>query len=145
MKPEIKKKWVDALRSGEYEQGKWKLTRIDDYTDSIGQGKERFCVLGVLCDLAVKDGLSLTFRYDRDLDNEGNLTEFRAYESLWDEDSGDYTDLNSTDLPDEVLRWAGLYESPVVIYDEQYKTLTELNDLLDVPFPALAEIINDQM
>ena len=39
MNPTIKQKWVDALRSGKYEQGQWKLTRIDDYTDIMGEGK----------------------------------------------------------------------------------------------------------
>jgi hypothetical protein len=41
MNPEIKKKWVKALRSGKYEQGRGNLKNSD------GQ----FCCLGVLCDL----------------------------------------------------------------------------------------------
>jgi hypothetical protein len=45
MNPKIKKLWTDALRSGDYLQGKQKLN-FDG----------RFCCLGVLCDLAVKDG-----------------------------------------------------------------------------------------
>jgi hypothetical protein len=44
MKPEIKKLWVDALRSGEYKQGQNAL-RINDH----------FCCLGVLCDLHCKE------------------------------------------------------------------------------------------
>ena len=42
MKPAIKKLWLDALRSGEYEQCKGKL--------HDGEG---FCCLGVLYDVAV--------------------------------------------------------------------------------------------
>lgn len=145
MKTEIKQKWVDALRSGEYEQGKWKLTRIDDYTDIMGQGKERFCVLGVLCDIAVKDGIELPIGYDRDYDKNAEWIEFRVYKSMWNEEEGEYDDTNSTDLPDEVLRWAGLDENPVVVYDEQTATLTELNDLLDVPFSTLATLIDEQL
>jgi len=45
MKPEIKKLWTDALRSGEYHQGRRALN-----------SEGRFCCLGVLCDLAVKAG-----------------------------------------------------------------------------------------
>ena len=45
MKPEIKKQWVQALRSGEYKQGRGQLK----------QGAT-FCCLGVLCDLAVQSG-----------------------------------------------------------------------------------------
>lgn len=145
MKTEIKQKWVDALRSGEYKQGKWKLTRIDDYTDIMGQGKERFCVLGVLCDIAVKDGMELPIGYDRDYDKNAEWIEFRVYQSMWNEEEGEYDDTNSTDLPDEVLRWAGLDENPVVVYDEQSATLTELNDLLDVPFSTLATLIDEQL
>lgn len=40
MDPELKKKWVEALRSGDYEQGETRL-----YTGSTNQ----FCCLGVLC------------------------------------------------------------------------------------------------
>ncbi len=43
MNPEIKAKWVAALRSGEYKQATGRL-RVDD----------SFCCLGVLCDLHAK-------------------------------------------------------------------------------------------
>lgn len=39
--------WIEALRSGEYRQGRGRLRNVT--------GTE-FCCLGVLCDLAVKDG-----------------------------------------------------------------------------------------
>jgi hypothetical protein len=41
MKPEIKKLWVEALRSGKYKQGKYHLHTGDKY-----------CCLGVLCDIS---------------------------------------------------------------------------------------------
>lgn len=44
MKPAIKKKWVAALRSGKYKQGK----------DQLKTSEERFCCLGVLTDLYCK-------------------------------------------------------------------------------------------
>lgn len=44
MNDEIKKKWIAALRSGEYKQGNSVLKREDD-----------FCCLGVLCDLHRKE------------------------------------------------------------------------------------------
>lgn len=43
MNPEVKAKWVAALRSGYYEQTKSVLT--------VGDGKT-FCCLGVLCDIS---------------------------------------------------------------------------------------------
>jgi hypothetical protein len=44
MNAEIKQKWLAALRSGQYEQGRCALR-----TDEGGQ--RRYCCLGVLCDL----------------------------------------------------------------------------------------------
>lgn len=40
LRPEVKKLWMDALRSGRYSQGREALRRDD-----------QFCCLGVLCDL----------------------------------------------------------------------------------------------
>lgn len=41
MNPEIKAKWIEALRSGKYKQGQNRLRSIDNH----------FCCLGVLCDV----------------------------------------------------------------------------------------------
>jgi len=46
MNKEIKARWIKALRSGDYKQGRDRLKRNDTY-----------CCLGVLCDLSVKDGI----------------------------------------------------------------------------------------
>lgn len=46
MKPEIKEKWLTALKSGKYIQGTKKLSN---------HGKH--CCLGVLCELAVEAGI----------------------------------------------------------------------------------------
>lgn len=47
MKQEIAERWVQALRSGEYKQGLSRLRTKDD----------GYCCLGVLCDLASKEGV----------------------------------------------------------------------------------------
>lgn len=44
MNQEIKKRWVAALRSGDYKQGTGALRNADN----------KFCCLGVLCDLHSK-------------------------------------------------------------------------------------------
>ena len=44
MNPQIKQKWVSALRSGDYQQTQGRLRKEDG-----------FCCLGVLCDLYAKD------------------------------------------------------------------------------------------
>jgi len=88
MNKDIKKKWVDALRSGEYKQGKGQL-RLYDVS---------FCCLGVLCNLAMKEGLAKW---------ENN--------SFLDQEFG---------LPEEVTNWAGLKEGDFQICDN----LAGMND-----------------
>lgn len=44
---EVIEHWIKALRSGEYKQAQNKLKNTQ---------KNSFCCLGVLCDLAAKDG-----------------------------------------------------------------------------------------
>lgn len=44
----IKARWVEKLRSGDYEQGRVYLHDRDD----------KFCCLGVLCEIAVEDGVA---------------------------------------------------------------------------------------
>ena len=58
MNPEVKQKWIDALRSGDYEQGSEKLRGVNGY-----------CCLGVLCDI-----------YSREYDTQW---EFRGYDEYW--------------------------------------------------------------
>lgn len=54
MNPELKAKWVAALRSGDYKQTKGALKKII-YTYNRGSFVEKeeyaFCCLGVLCDI----------------------------------------------------------------------------------------------
>lgn len=47
----IKQRWVDALRSGNYAQGTGFLRQNGD-----GLPVDKWCCLGVLCDLAAQDG-----------------------------------------------------------------------------------------
>lgn len=46
MNPELKAKWIAALRSGKYQQGKDRLRTHDN----------KFCCLGVLCDINDNSG-----------------------------------------------------------------------------------------
>lgn len=47
------RKWVDALRSGGYQQGNDRLN-VDD---------SKFCCLGVACEVAMRDGLEIEKGY----------------------------------------------------------------------------------
>lgn len=44
---DIKKKWVEALRSGRYKQGSGRLVTVR----GLGSEEDHFCCLGVLCEI----------------------------------------------------------------------------------------------
>lgn len=109
MKAEIKAKWVEALRSGEYRQGRGYLRN--------GGG---FCCLGVLCDLAAKEGIGEWVGYP---------PHFRC---------GDFS---SDRLPPQaVLDWAGLTQMNPLISDSRL-TASSLNDNSRFSFNKIAELI----
>ena len=53
MNPEIKTRWLEALLSGKYQQGAGYLRSQDALTETA----DSYCCLGVLCELAVEDGI----------------------------------------------------------------------------------------
>lgn len=55
MKKKIKKLWLEALNSGEYAQGRRFLCQK-------GKKYDTFCCLGVLCDIAVLQGLKMNLQ-----------------------------------------------------------------------------------
>lgn len=90
MDARIKSLWVDALRSGEYEQGEGVLAEDG-----------RYCCLGVLCEVAIKDGVPLK-RVDQ-----GEHYMSTLY--------GVGINLESHILPSVVTDWAGLNsDNPLV-------------------------------
>ena len=116
MKYNIMKKWTKALRSGEYEQGKGQL--VDD--------KDRFCCLGVLCNLAV----------DEDI---GEWKDKGQYYVFLDKQKNARED----DLSVLVQKWAGINSSQVYFGDKEnpYSTLIYLNDDGNKTFEEIADII----
>jgi len=88
MDPTIKHQWTEALRSGQYPQGKEWLRNADG----------AYCCLGVLCEL---------YRQTQDLTG-----------LQWNREQNDqayhYGDCCSL-LPEAVLEWAGLPEDDAVV------------------------------
>lgn len=131
MNPDIKQRWVEALRSGEYLQGTGTL-----HTRAVGTNFEEahhFCCLGVLCDLAFKDGVIPA--------PELNVDD-------WTHTYGRDDDLDNNLLPKVVMRWAGLdLPGPHVHYvnDEGIEGEIELAVLNDggVSFEEIARIIEE--
>lgn len=114
MKEEIKTKWLTALRSGEYEQGKHRLVTKNYDTDTY-----TYCCLGVLCDLAAKEGVVKR--------KAGGFSH------------PVYNDHSNIVLPNAVQRWAGIEDTtlndessygsaPLVEIDGEYAALSDWND-----------------
>lgn len=56
MNAEVKKKWVNALRSGDYHQGRGRLRKRRNPESTKDRNLDLFCCLGVLCDLYDPEG-----------------------------------------------------------------------------------------
>jgi len=110
MNQEIKRRWIEALRSDKYKQGKASLRGLDD----------TFCCLGVLTDLYVQEhGKKWIER------SNAFLTFF-----IFDGEGGV--------LPGSVIKWAGLNcENPVIgdfnlaTHNDEGKSFTEIADLIN--------------
>lgn len=81
MNAEVKKLWIEALRSGEYEQGRGRLKTANN----------GYCCLGVLCELH-REAVEGSWE-ESDNDNIGSFYEGQRYS-----------------LPKLVMKWAGLNE-----------------------------------
>lgn len=89
MNPEIKTRWVAALRSGNYRQGKKKLAQQMTRTMPMTH-----CCLGVLCELAVEDGIIEAMNHPS-----GASGQVRYF--------GGPNNWKATALPPAVSEWAG--------------------------------------
>ena len=113
MNPEVKKLWVEALRGGKYVQGKGKLHYISK------DGQEKFCCLGVLCDL------------------------YPGAEWEYEDGIVGVMEGNSGTLTEAVRTWAGLNNSdPFIIGID---CMSVINDDRGYPFDAIADLIEDQL
>lgn len=126
MNSDIKKAWLDALRSGKYQQGNNQLRK-----------GEYFCCLGVLCDIHNKmtgEG-QWTVREDPD----------RYYYQPSYPDSWSCSEV----LPREIVQWAGLDNGNPSVGDygcgnRTYGSIAELNDY-GYTFKSLADIIEEKL
>jgi len=109
------KKWVAALRSGEYEQGFGVLT--DLHSTSLVR-RFRHCCLGVACELALEAGVPL---------------------EVEDANGVRYYDDNVTFLPSSVQAWLGLCTVNGT-FGESLNSLSSCNDH-GRSFEAIADII----
>lgn len=101
MKLNIMKRWVKALRSGKYKQGQQRLKTLN--------GVPKFCCLGVLCDLYIKEKGRLNW-VDQVEHSRGVCGGERYF------------------LPKPIMRWAGLKVSDPILNPGGDETAAGLND-----------------
>jgi hypothetical protein len=138
MKKEIAKKWVKALRSGKYKQGKGYLKQFTT------KNEPRHCCLGVLCELyndTMKKNHKKTL-YTEEMEDNSSGTSFVRF------------DLVDGGLPKVVRKWAcmvsvlGDFRKPpskMVYFSKLFRKLNKysLADLNDdgKKFSTIADII----
>ena len=103
------KKWVAALRSGEYQQGQFNLRTGD-----------KFCCLGVACDVYIKEGNNLL------VEQEGIAFAFGKEYGV---------------LPAPVQKWLGLKNHNGQYGFERTQCLSHHNDVLQLSFAQIADFI----
>jgi hypothetical protein len=149
MKQEIKDRWIEKLESGEYDQATGFLTN--------GNG---FCCLGVLCEVAVEDGIIQKSDPEHE---QGYVAPLIMRDgSPYREGHMPETYIENSVLPTAVRIWAGLDESnPTVPYltpGEIRRTeedgddpetwnmeLSELNDGEHLNFREIAALIKEHL
>lgn len=112
MNPEIKAKWLTALRSGEYKQGVGYLRQADN----------TYCCLGVLADIAVKEGVCEAPFLKSD-----SLVPHWTYDGM------------SGDLSVELERWSGISGNSTQV------NLMTMNDDDGYSFDAIADWIEENL
>jgi len=127
MKKNIAEKWISALRSKKYKQGRHALK----YKTKDGT---RHCCLGVLCELYQKahkrklPTATSTGGFNMDIPRGARFTTFA--------DCG-------IDLPEKVMKWAGM-RSEVGFLRSTGENLATMNDER-VSFKKIADIIEDRI
>jgi hypothetical protein len=116
MNQDLLKKWIQALRSGEYKQGRNFLNREDE-----------FCASGVLCDVYAKEN-GIKWKKSR-YDNKNNeilgmsrVIPKKIKKLLMDED-----------------------ESLTILYDGQERQINYLNDHETLSFEEIADMLERQL
>lgn len=118
----IIKKWTSMLTSGDYKKTTGALHKVGKKTN-----KHSYCCLGVLCELAVKEGVlpkkyvSSPSTFDGEIEYAGN----------------------SGELPDKVRQWAGLRDSlgAYTAKNNISTSLASVNDSGKKSFTEIAALI----
>jgi hypothetical protein len=121
---DIKRRWVEALRSGRYPQ----------HQEVLNQPGKGFCCLGVLCEIAVEDDILVRKTYHD-----------RSYIGYVQPD--EEGEVATHILTNAIIRWAGLshLNSETTTKNGKTKSLTAWNDSGEASFNEIADMIEEQL
>lgn len=127
---ELVKKWVEALRSGKYKQGRSALRNRDN----------EFCCLGVLCDISKQD-LGIDWKLDDEIyymEELGGVLPDKVWEYLGKGVTNYKVEISTTNskIP------SSLFGEGVLL--KNYVYLVTLNDCYGVSFERIADIIEEE-
>lgn len=135
MNKDVAKRWVEALRSGEYKQARRALA------DELPSGDIGYCCLGVLCELAVADGVippkaravypTSRFSFNEDAYMPPDAVDEWAGQGIRNQDR------YRIEIPDEIADRL----SEVGIDHGNIAFLPELNDDAELTFSEIADLI----
>jgi hypothetical protein len=125
MDPSIKQEWLEALRSEQYKQGRFRLRNLDG----------SFCCLGVLCDIASRHGVGGWESGAKLAKHFGDLPVYCC-------DKQGHSDTAEGHLPRAVVEWAGLNGRTVLLGGGD--TLALLNDAKHT-FAEIADLIEREL
>lgn len=141
---EVIEKWAALLESGEFSQARNALSRVsapeEDVPTDPANRTVGHCCLGVLCELAVREGIiGRPEQYGDSLSANGVALSYAGAESF---------------LPMKVVEWAGLAShNPRVYLSEEFgdgdvhteqHTLADLNDIQVMSFKEIARVVREQ-
>lgn len=130
MNPEVKEIWLEALRSGLYQQGRSLLKYKNNRS-----GEMFYCCLGVLSDLAEKQGVVSCW---------ADIASYKSYGGT--ETVYCFGEHARACLPQEVMDWAGIdtpFGELATPLDDIYNSLSSVNDA-GMSFLQVADIIEEQ-
>lgn len=123
MNPEVKEKLLKALRSGRFTKGKNCLAQQKH------SGEYLHCFFGVICELAVEEGV---------------VSRVEGRTRIGYEGEGD-PDIGWSYPPSSVRQWAGFGDSLFLEFDGRIQNVIILNDAYTLSFQQLADMVEEQL
>ena len=141
MKEKIANLWINHLCSNHYNQGFYYLI---SYQMSLGKQDDCYhCALGVLCDIAVQEGVIEPATLLEDLSD--NTEYVMGYLDEFEDKGYSYSTFRHARLPTKVVEWAGM-RSDTGKYPGWFtsRSIMNDNDTKGMSFQQIAKVIENK-